>query len=263
MPYKQIKVDFLLNKITSKDNLFGGVYTIDPYQNCEFGCSYCDSSFDKTIYVKTNASSILEKELKKEKKGTIILGSVHDPYQKAEEKYKITNDLLKIIHKHGFPCHILTKSDLVLRDLDILSKLKSVKVTISLVSLKDKVVDICEKNIPSPNVRLKTIEKLTKKGITAGLAVIPVLPFIAENELEEIVKSAKYHNARYLLHKHLELKGDQKIFFNNLLKKSYPRLVKKYEKLYKDSYLPDEKYILDTNKIIEKMCNSYKLKNKI
>ena len=68
MSYKQVKVDNLLNKITKKDKLFGGKFTIDPYQNCEFGCLYCDSSFDKTIYIKTNAVSLLDSELKNQKK---------------------------------------------------------------------------------------------------------------------------------------------------------------------------------------------------
>ena len=111
MLYKQIKVDFLLNKITNKDKLFAGNYTIDPYQNCEFGCLYCDSSFDKTIFIKTNAAEILKKELETAKKGTIIVGSVHDPYQRAEEELEITRDLLKTIKKHEFSWHLLTKSD--------------------------------------------------------------------------------------------------------------------------------------------------------
>ena len=83
MDYKLINCDSLLKKITRKDNLFNGKYCIDPYQNCEFGCLYCDSSYDKTIFVKENADDILNNELKKVKKGLIIIGSVHDPYQNA------------------------------------------------------------------------------------------------------------------------------------------------------------------------------------
>ena len=135
MQYKQIKVDSILNRITSKDNLFLGDYTIDPYQNCEFGCSYCDSSFDKTIYIKTNASEILNEELKNNKNGRIIVGSVHDPYQNIEKELKITRELLEIIKENGFSCHILTKSDLILRDLDIISNIKDCLVTISIISL--------------------------------------------------------------------------------------------------------------------------------
>lgn len=263
MWYKKIRVDFLLNKITTNDRLFGGDYTIDPYQNCEFGCLYCDSSFDKTIFIKTNVREILQEELEKAKKGKIIVGSVHDPYQKAEEEFKITRDLLKIIQQQGFSCHILTKSDLVIRDIDILSEIENCLVTLSIISLKESISELFEKNVPLPQTRLQTIEKLTKLGIRTGLAIIPVLPYIIENEFEDIVKSARNHKAGYLLHKHLELKGDQKTFYINILKESYPNLVEKYEKLYENSYMPDNKYISKINDNVSGLCNNYGLKNRI
>ncbi len=263
MQYKQVKVDFLLNKITTKDKLFGGDYTIDPYQNCEFGCLYCDSSFDKTIYVKINAVETLEKELEKSKKGTIIVGSVHDPYQKIEEEFHITRDLLKIIEQNGFPCHILTKSDLVIRDVDILSQIENCFVTISITSLRESITKIFEKNVPSPKIRLQTIKKLTNEGIRSGLALIPVLPYIVEKEFKDIFNSAKIHSAQYVLHKHLELKGDQKTFFINILKEFYPSLVEKYKKLYENNYMPDDKYILKINNLINEQCKNFELMNKI
>ena len=263
MNYKQVKVDFLLNKITTKDTLFGGNYTIDPYQNCEFGCLYCDSSFEKTIYVKTNAAEIFKKELEQTKKGKIIVGSVHDPYQKAEEEFKITRGLLKIIGQYGFSCHILTKSDLVTRDIDILSRIDNCKVTISITSLKNSILKIFEKNVPLPELRLQTVKKLRNKDINAGLAVIPVLPYIVEEEFEEIIKSACNHKAHYLLHKYLELKGDQKTCFINILKEFFPDFVEKYEKLFENNYMPDSKYILKINHIINGLCKNYGLKNRI
>lgn len=263
MQYKQVKIDFLLNKITTKDELFGGNYTIEPYQNCEFGCLYCDSSFDKIIHVKTNAAEILKKELGKSKKGTIIVGSVHDPYQKAEEKFEITRNLLKIIEKQGFSCHILTKTNLVLRDIDIISRVDNCIVTVSLTSLNKSISNIFEKNVPSPKIRLQTIEKLTNQEIKSGLAIIPILPYFAEDEFEEIVKSARHHKAQYFLHKHLELKGDQKTFFINTLREFCPNLVEKYEKLYKDSYMPDGNYISKISDSIKELCKIYNLKDRI
>ena len=263
MQYKQIQVDSLLNRIVTKDSLFGGDYTIDPYQNCEFGCLYCDSSFDKTIYIKSNAVEVVEKELKQYKKGTVIIGSVHDPYQKAEENYKITRGLLEKIKTHGFSCHVLTKSDLVLRDIDILSEIRDSRVTISITSLEESIFNVFEKDVPPPGIRLQTIEKLSSNGIAAGLAIIPVLPFIAEDELEKMIKLAKKHRAHYLLHKHLELKGDQKEFFLEILEKHYPNLFEKYQKLYEDSYFPDAHYISKINETINRLCNKYELKNKI
>ena len=253
MNYKPIQCSFLLNRITTKDKLFNGNYTLDPYQNCGFGCRYCDSTYDETIYIKTNAVQLLKKELETTEKGTIIVGSVVDPYQKAEESYNITRNLLEIIKHYDFPCHILTKSNLVLRDIDLLEKMSDFKVTISITTLDQTISDIFEKNVPSPFERLETIEKLSESGIKTGLAIIPIIPFIVEDELEGIVKSAKKHKAHYILHKHLELKGDQKDIFMEIIKKIYPHLVEKYKKLYKDSYKPDENYISKINKFMDKI----------
>ena len=263
MLYKQIKVDFLLNKVIKKDRLFLGDYTIDPYQNCEFGCKYCDSSFDKIIYIKNNADKILEKELKLVKKGRIILGSVHDPYQKAEKNFKLTKKLLNIIYKKGFPVHILTKSDLIIRDIDLLKKMKNCIVTISIISVNNDISKIFEENVINPKKRLKIVKKLTDNNINTGVAIIPILPFIIENKLEECIKEIKEHNTKFLIHKYLELKGDQKVIFFKILNRHYPNFVKKYEELYKDSYMPSNTYINNINKTINEICKKYKLENKI
>lgn len=264
MNYKTVKQDFLLNKITSKDTLFAGDYTIDPYQNCEFSCLYCDSSFDKTIYIKSNVKEILNKELSKNKKSNIIVGSVHDPYQKAEEKHMLTRDVLKVIQKHGFSCNILTKSDLVLRDLDILSKIKNCVVTISLTSFENDVVNIFEKNVTSPFNRIKVVKKLNKSGVKSGVAIMPVLPFIVDKKnLEEIIKNSKENNAVFVIHKHLELKGDQKNIYFKIIKKFYPEFLNKYEELYNESYMPQQSYINNLDKKIKVLCRKYDIVNKI
>jgi len=261
MLYKNILVDSLIKKITTKDVLFNGYYTIDPYQNCEFGCSYCDSSQDKIIYVKINALDILKKELEKIPKSVIIVGSVNDPYQNAEKTFKITRNLLRIIKQKNFSCHILTKSDLVLRDIDILSEIKNCSVTISIISTKNHISKIFEKNVKSTNNRLQTIKKLSDKGVKTGLAIIPILPFLVEEEFENIVESAKKYNAQYFLFKPLELKGDQKTLFLDLLKNYRSDLLNQYEELYKDSYMPDDKYIFKINKSLDELCHTYNLKN--
>jgi len=264
MNYRTVQCDFLLNKITRKDKLFNGDYTLDPYQKCEFDCKYCDSAQSNTIYIKNNVQQILKRELETIRKGTIIIGSTTDPYQKAEEKYSTTRNLLKIVRQKKFPCHILTKSKLILRDIDILlSMVNNVMVTISIISVNDAVSDVFEKNLPSPSERLQIVKKLSEKGIKTGVAVIPVLPFIVEEELETIVKLAEKHRAYYVLHKHLELKGDQKNIFMKILEEFYSDLVEKYEKLYRDSYRPSEKYISKINRTFFELCTSYELKNKI
>jgi len=263
MKYKEVKTDSLLNRITNVDLLFNGFYTIDPYQNCEFGCKYCDSSQDDTVFIKTNAKEILFRELKQNKKGTIIIGSVHDPYQKAEKKYQITRNLLKTIKDFNFPVHILTKSDLVLRDIDILKKFSKCNVTISMISLDKIITNIFENNVPIPKTRLNTIEKLSNNGIKSGIAIIPIIPFITDDEIKKIIKKAVSSKASYVLHKHLELKGNQKFIFLDLLKNFNSGLIRKYEQLYSDSYVPSDDYIKNIDKMFNILCEKYKIKESI
>lgn len=263
MNYKTIQCSFLLNKITRKDKLFNGEYTLDPYQNCEFGCRYCDSTQNDAIYIKDKISQILKNELKKTKKGVIIVGSTVDPYQETEKKYQNTRKTLEIIKQNNFPCHVLTKSKLVLRDIDLLSSMKNSIVSLSLFSLDKKISDTFETNLPSPLERLDVIKKLSENGVRAGLAIMPILPFVTENELENIVKKAREHKAKYILHEYLELKGDQKQIFINTLKKYKPDLVEKYKQLYRSSYRPNKAYVSEVSKIIANLCSRYYLKNKI
>jgi len=263
MEYKCARYDSLVNNITTKDRLFVGNYTVDPYQNCEFGCTYCDSAIDKTIYVKTNATQLLNKELATKEKGMIIVGSVHDPYQHAENSYKITRDMLKIIQEQGFSCHILTKSTLAIRDIDVLSNIRNCLVTTSITTLDESVANIFEKNVPSPKERLRTVKTLSDHGIKTGIAIMPILPFIVDDKLEEMVKTAREYNAQYVLHKHLELKGDQRNLFMKTLKDYYPHLTEKYEQLYENRYMPDNAYIAKTKNVVNKYCKNYKISNKI
>ena len=228
MDYKLIHCDSVLKKITKKDSLFHGNYCIDPYQNCEFGCHYCDSSSEKTIYVKANVLDILKKEIQSIKDGRIIIGSVHDPYQSTEKKFELTRSILETLKELRFPCHILTKSPLIIRDIDILSDLDCM-VTVSICSLDPQVVRIFEPDVPSPTDRLQTVRTLRKNKIMTGMALIPMLPYIIESELESIVKDVHSVDAQYLLHKHLELKGDQETLFRTLIEAHYPHLLPQYD----------------------------------
>jgi DNA repair photolyase len=262
MNYKIINCDSIVKKITKKDSLFHGNYCADPYQNCEFGCHYCDSSLEKTIYVKINVVDILKKELEQIKNGIIIIGSVHDPYQNLEKKYKLTRAILETLKEFSFPCHILTKSPLILRDIDLLSQIECM-ITVSISSLNDHVVRIFEPEVPSPNDRLQTVQTLRTQGITAGVALIPMLPFIVESELETIVKAAHSVDAQYLLHKHLQLKGDQEQLFRNIIEAHYPNLLPKYDALYDNDFNPRKEYVQELNNLLSIYCKKFKISDRI
>ena len=170
---------------------------------------------------------------------------------------------MKIIQNNNFSCHILTKSNLVLRDIDILSKISKCKVTISITSLNKSITNIFEKEVPSPKKRFQTIKKLSNSDIISGIAIIPILPYITELEIENMIKQAKENNAKYFLYKYLELKGDQRKFYFNILESHYPELIEKYQNLYHNNYLPDKNYSFKIEKVINKLCKTYELKNKI
>ncbi|MBN1860441.1 MAG: radical SAM protein [Candidatus Thermoplasmatota archaeon] len=262
MDYRLFNCDSLIKKITKKDNLFHGTFCVDPYENCEFGCQYCDSSFEKTVYVKKNSIEVLKKELQLMKKGRVIIGSVYDPYQNAEKKFNLTRSILETLKKNNYSCHILTKSPLVLRDVDLIADLDCL-VTISISSLDNHVVQIFEPAVPSPVDRLRTIKELRKQDINAGIAVIPILPYITEIELENLVSAAQKVEARYVLHKYLELKGDQKQYVRNLIKIHYPHLLSKYDTLYENNFSPGSKYIQQLNDTLSKYCKEYNISDKI
>jgi DNA repair photolyase len=262
MQYKLINCDSVIKVITRTDSLFHGSYCVDPYQNCEFGCQYCDSSFEKIIYVKQNIKEVLEKELQNREKGRIIIGSVNDPYQTLENKFQLTHTILETLQHHDYPCHILTKSPLILKDLPLLSQLDCI-ITLSLCSLNDQVVQIFEPDVPAPATRLETLKTLRKHGLKAGLALIPVLPYIIETEVESIVKAASDADALYLLHKHLELKGDQEIHVRNLIKNHYPQLLPKYDELYENDYQPQETYLEEIYTLLQQYCKKYNISDTI
>jgi DNA repair photolyase len=263
MLYKYTNYNYIINKITKKDKLFIGDYIIDPYQNCEFGCEYCDSSNDNIIYIKNDFIKKIQEELKNLRKGTIIIGSVVDPYQNIEKKITMTRNLLELLKNKQFKVHILTKSDTILRDIDILSQLKNVIVTISISSLNNKISNLLEPKLPSTRARFKIIEKMSKNGIKSGLAIIPILPYIIEDEIEDIIKLSLKYKSKYLLFKFLELKGFHKNIFYDILKNFDKKLFEKYYQIYKDRYLPDINYIEKINNKIIKICKKYGISNHI
>ncbi|MCX6666043.1 MAG: radical SAM protein [Euryarchaeota archaeon] len=261
MNYRFITCSTFVNTITRNDALFHGKYTVDPYQQCAFGCSYCDSSTQDTVTITSNAVEQFRQEIPHLKKGTIIIGSVHDPYQPAEETYTITRGLLAVIKEYDFPCHILTKSPLILRDFDLLSTMNDCHVTISLVSLSNTTAHIFENNVPSPIDRLHTVQMLSEKGIHVGVALIPVLPYVVDDELENIVRSAAACKAQYVIHKFLDLNGDQKQRFLDILSSNYPQLLQPYTMLYHEDIVPKKTYQSEINQRISKYCKKYHLAN--
>jgi len=254
MQYREITCSSLITPITRPDTLFQGSFTIDPYQYCEFNCQYCDSAHQDTVYIKSNAVERFRQEIQSLKPGRLILGSVHDPYQPAEHTYNLTRKLIQEIHQAQFPCHILTKSTMILKDLDILKKISDCTVTLSFCTTSTTQAQIFEPTLPSPTERFNTLTTLEHNNIHTGVALIPILPLITENHLEDIITKAADHHSHYFLHAYLELKGDQKQHFLSVLQNQYPDLVRTYERLYNETTTPQSCYTKNIDTLIQTQC---------
>ncbi|MBL4906482.1 MAG: PA0069 family radical SAM protein [Sneathiella sp.] len=194
--------------------------SINPYRGCEHGCIYCFArpthsymnlspglDFESKLFAKPNAAELLAKEISK--KGyeckPIALGTNTDPYQPIEREYRYTRAILKVLAAAKHPFTITTKSDLVLRDLDILAPLASkrlVTVGISVTSLDNKLSRLMEPRASAPHKRMNAIQRLSEAGIPVVAQIAPIIPAINDMELENIMKTAKEKGAKsaiYLL----------------------------------------------------------------
>ena len=253
--YRWISCERLVNKVTNEDKIFGGKYLIDPYQKCDISCLYCDAA-EEAIYIKHNASDLLRKEIRYLEKAMVIIGSATDPYQTVEKHTKITREIVKILTEENFPIHILTKSNLVERDIDLLRG-KNARVTFSFSTLNNDISKILEPNAPSPLQRIETLRKLSKEGIKTGIAIFPIIPFLTERDIEDIIRLSREAGASYLLYEYLELKGDVKERFLQVMERHLPEIADKLRELYSKSYKP-EGYSIDDK--IKYLCRIYGLR---
>ncbi len=255
MQYRDVACSHCLKIITRPDTLFHGKYTVDPYRSCALGCRYCDSSVD-TVDIKVNAVEVLVKELEHLPRGRVILGSVHDPYQPVEEQRGLSRAILEVLRDHGFPCNILTKSPLVLRDLPLISSFDCT-VAVSLLSTSLVLAAAFEPGVVSPLQRLDLVRTLRSHEINAGVALMPFLPLLAEPDLEATVAAAAEAHASFLLYKHLELKGEQRDRFLQILAEEFPLALPWYRRWYENAISPDPGYLNRLGSRIEHLCQKH------
>ena len=259
MPIKEIECQSVLRRFTAPDTYFHGLYGLDVYQNCAFACRYCDSSFDSMIYIFRNAVEILSEEIADLPRGRVIIGSVHDPYQSVEESFGLVRQIIDLLIRNGFTVNVLTKSPLVLRDVDLLRRSEQSLVTISMMSLDNVINQRFEPLVPSAIDRLKALNQLVDVGVTAGVAIFPILPFLVEEGLAELVHKVKMVHGKYIEYKHLELKGALKDQYFQIIQEFYPELVGKYKNLYSKGFSPSDDYIEELSLKINAICRVEKI----
>ena len=251
---REIEAKSILRKHRKIDSWFISHYGMNLYRGCLHNCVYCDGrsetyhvdgEFGENVAVKINAIEVLRHELNPKgkraplKRSFIMMGGgIGDSYQPVEKKYELTQKTLYLLYEHKFPVHILTKSTLVERDLDILRKINEQNraiVSFSFSSVDDGISSIFEPGVPSPSERLRTLAFFKKEGIACGMFLLPVIPFLTDTSelMEETVKQARNVGVDFTIFGGMTLKeGRQSDYFFDVLKKRYPELLAEYRNIY-------------------------------
>lgn len=246
---KSIEAKSILSRLRSKDNYFGIAYNMNLYRGCQHGCIYCDTRSCcygmgdiSQISVKKNALELLDHELEtKRGKATIGTGSMNDPYMPLEKQIRLTRGALELIAKHHFPVHVITKSDLVTRDADLLQDIGQTYAAVSftITTADDELAHKLEPNAPTSSERFKAMRELSDRGIYTGVTLMPVLPFINDSieDIEEIVEKAAESGASYVLPMFgVTLRRGSREYFYEKIEKIFPKMTKRYKTYFEDRY---------------------------
>ncbi len=228
--------------VLSDTKLYGLDYSLNPYTGCGHSCAYCYAVFMKKftgheedwgsfVDVKVNAPEVLDKEVRKKEKGSVLLSSVTDAYQPLEEEYEITREILEILQENGFNVSILTKNDLVLRDMDILKRFDhgslSIGFTINFLSEGDR--KLWEPGASKIDERIEALRRLEEEGIPTYVHVGPWLEGITD--LEKILERTEDYIYEFQV-ENLNTKREEIII--KIMQENYPELQGMYEEILKD-----------------------------
>ncbi|EMY78270.1 radical SAM domain family protein [Leptospira weilii serovar Ranarum str. ICFT] len=293
---QSIRIKNVLNKTKRRDPWFLDDYTVNPYSGCSFRCLYCyvggskyGLNIEDKLSFKENAVEVLDRQLrncvKKNRYGIIVLSSATDPYLQFEKELGLTRELLKIILKYKFPVHILTKSDLILRDLDLLSEIEKEAIlpedlrgrlsrksfiTFSFSVLDDSVAKVFEPGATAPSLRLSALKVTLANGFFSGVSLMPLLPHISDTgeNLEFLFQTFKDAGIRYIFPASLTLFGgndpsDNKSLVFKAIEKYHPHLIPKYQKFFSKSHRMPENYRMALRNKTAELCAKYGLQRGI
>lgn len=243
----EIECHSALNKLKRKMP-YG--WDLNIYRGCEHGCKYCfamyshkylnDEEYFGNIYVKTNIVEYLEKELRSRswKREIVNIGGVTDSYQSAEEQYKIMPQVLKLLIKYKTPAIISTKSDLILRDYDLidqLSRLTYVNIAATITCMDENIRKKIEPQGSSSLKRLEVLKTFRKTNASTGLHIMPIIPYLTDSyeNMDALFAHAKDTNVHYVLPGTLYLRGKTRKVFFDFIENDYPEWLLPMKELYK------------------------------
>jgi DNA repair photolyase len=290
---QDIQVKSVLNKTKRRDPWFLDDYTANPYSGCSFNCLYCyirgskyGTNMEEKTSIKTNALHVFEKQLSLRARmgqyGVVVLSSATDPYLHFEKETKLTRGLLEILLKYRFPVHVITKSDLVTRDFDLLKQIDSAAIlpadlqpklkrgvilTFSFSTLDQQVADLFEPGATAVEKRLATLKTVVDQGFKTGVSLMPLLPYISDTgeNLEFMFGTFKRAGAHYLLPASITLFGnntsDSKTLVLRAIEKHYPHLLEKYKRFFHERNEMPDYYTKALSNKTKELSNKYGLKN--
>ena len=267
MPAKQI-----LNRCTSPRMPF--TWTINPYRGCEFGCVYCYArytheflelrdpmDFERRIFVKRRAAEVLERTLARTPIGrdAIAIGTATDPYQPAERSFGLTRAMLEVFARvGGIRLSITTKSNLVVRDLDLLgaiSERSELSVNFSLITLNRRLQRILEPRAPRPELRLRAMAVLSAAGIRCNILMMPMIPGLTDSAagIESVIAAARRHGASDVHCRTLFLKPAAARRFLPFIESHFPKLAEQMKIRYGDSTYGPRAYDQQLEELFERL----------
>jgi DNA repair photolyase len=250
----EIAAKSILNRVNGMP--FG--WSINPYAGCAHQCVFCYArathayreldgvnAWGSEIFAKINAAVVLRDELKRygPKVGEVALGTATDPYQGIEGRYRITRGILVELARSRTPMHLITRSGLIVRDLDVLGAYAAraeISVCVSLPTLDPVLARELEPTVAPPAKRLMAVRRLAEAGIRAGVAVAPVIPGLTDDPaaLSAVVRAAADAGASFALHSVLNLGEVTRDAFFSYLDERQPELIKRYRTMYRAKYAP-------------------------
>jgi DNA repair photolyase len=233
-------------------------WSINPYRGCYHQCRFCYARSTHTyleqdgvadwgsrIYVKVNAAAVVRSEVsaRRWKHENVAVGTATDPYQPLEGRYRITRGILEALRDYDTPAGIITRSPLVVRDIDVLRSLAAgpgASVSISIATLSEQLARELEPTVAPPLQRLRAVRMLADAGIPVNVALAPVLPGITDSSesIEAVVSAAREAGAAKVWHNTLHLQEVARDSFFAYLRESRPELLARYAQLYRGKYAP-------------------------
>ncbi|NMC07434.1 MAG: radical SAM protein [Candidatus Lokiarchaeota archaeon] len=277
--YEVKKFKGIINKLKCIDSWFWCAYTVNPYNGCAHDCIYCDgrtrkynmhSDFEETIFVKKGAAEALDKKIRQSRTmlpDVVSMGGVCDAYQPAEVEYKVTRGILEVLHEHRFPIFLLTKSDLITRDLDVIAAINDrswATVACTVTTVDDVLAMVLEPGASLPSKRFAALAKVKREhpAIQTGVCAMPIIPYLedSDDQIDALAARTKETGADFLIFAPgVSMRDQQASYMLRKLQAAFPR----EHDLFMKTYMADEafkaRWTRDMNAKILTACKKYNL----